>query len=355
MDKQELLSRTGSLQQLASIRPVAFTEGRSRGMSGFMVHNGAIDFTVMADKCLDIAELRFKGTNFSFLAKPGLMGRNPFDTHGAEALRSIMGGLLFTCGLENICAPCVIDGKEYPMHGRLRTTPAEHLATEARWVEDRYRLRISGEMREAELFGENLVLRRSITTFLDARTIAIRDEIENQAFRPEPLMLMYHFNIGHPLLSEACEIVIPSLKVTPRDEASRPHADRWHQVEAPRPNQPEAVFIHDLAADEHGDTFVAVINHDTGQGIQLAFNRKVLNHFMQWKSMAAGDYVIGLEPSNSSVYGKPYHHEQGSVQYLAPFATVTTNLLITLLDGEAEINAVKQCAEQLKGAHPKEK
>lgn len=60
----------------------------------------------------------------TFLAKPGLEGRNQYDTNGEEALRSIMGGLFFTCGLENICAPCTVEGKDYPMHGRMRTTPA---------------------------------------------------------------------------------------------------------------------------------------------------------------------------------------------------------------------------------------
>ena len=78
---------------------------------------------------MDIASLEYKGMNLNFTSKPGLNGRNPFDTHGEEALRSIMGGLFFTCGLENICAPCTTDGKDYPMHGRMRTTPAEHELT----------------------------------------------------------------------------------------------------------------------------------------------------------------------------------------------------------------------------------
>ena len=109
----------------------------------------------MIDKCLDIAEVNWKGYNISFLSKPGLTGRNHYDTHGAEAQRSIMGGMLFTCGLENICAPCLADGKEYPMHGRMRTTPAEHVGADTYWTdgdEPQYIINISGEMREAELF-----------------------------------------------------------------------------------------------------------------------------------------------------------------------------------------------------------
>ena len=40
---------------------------------------------------------------------------------------------MFTCGLENICAPYSSQGKDYPMHGRIRTTPAEHTGAWARW------------------------------------------------------------------------------------------------------------------------------------------------------------------------------------------------------------------------------
>jgi O-antigen/teichoic acid export membrane protein len=73
-----------------------------------------------------------------------------------------MGGLFFTCGLQNICGPCETDGVEYPMHGRLRTTPAEHLCSDAYWDGEDYVLEVSGEMRESHLFGANLVLRRKI-------------------------------------------------------------------------------------------------------------------------------------------------------------------------------------------------
>lgn len=163
-ERKRLQSLTGNIQQLAYVRPVVYDEGRARGMKAYEVKNGPLRFTAMADKCLDITDVSFLGHNVSFLGKPGLMGRNHYDTNGAEAQRSIMGGMLFTCGLENICAPCNIDGKDYPMHGRMRTTPAEHVSADACWEDDDYTLTLSGEMREAEIFGENLVLRRKITT-----------------------------------------------------------------------------------------------------------------------------------------------------------------------------------------------
>lgn len=347
LSKRDLLARTGSLQQVASVRPVTFREGRADGLTAYAVKNGALAFDVLADKGLDIGDFSYRGVGFNFLSKPGLIGRTAYDTRGAEAQRSIMGGLLFTAGYENICAPCTVDGKDYPMHGRIRTTPAEHRSADAFWDGDDYVLRVCGEMREAELFGENLVLRRTIETRLGERTVRIVDEVENQAFRPEPLMLLYHFNIGHPLLSETARLVLPALGTQPRDEVSRPHLADWSSVEPPRENEPEYVFLHELAADAAGNTFVALVNPELKLGVRLGFNRQVLPYFMQWKSMAAGDYAIGLEPANSSVYGKPHHIAADDLHMLPPQAKETFELTITVLDGDEEIDRVQQEAHRL--------
>ena len=313
MGKEEILSRVGSMQQIAYVRPLIYQEGRAEGMRAYEVKNDRLTFRVMADKCLDLADVSFRGYNISFLSKPGLMGRNHYDTNGDEALRSIMGGMLFTCGLENICAPCTIEGKDYPMHGRLRTTPAEHVCADAYWKDEQYEMEIKGEMREAELFGENMVLRRRVSTTYGRPEIRIRDSISNEGFRDETMMLLYHFNVGYPLLKEGSKIVLPTRKVVPRDAAAEGHTESWSFMEAPKDNEPEYVFLHELAADEEGNTFAAVLNEELGIGLRIGFNQRYLPYFMQWKSLASGDYVVGLEPANSSVYGKPYHLKKGDL------------------------------------------
>lgn len=347
MDKRDLLRKTGSFQQLAYARTVTYTEGRAPSTRGVEIVNGPLRFTALADKCLDVAELSYRGVNFSFLSKPGLQGRNHYDTHGDEALRSIMGGLFFTAGLENICAPCTLEGKDYPMHGRIRTTPAEHLCSDARWEGDRYVLEVSGEMREAELFGENLVLRRSLKTVYGEKTITLTDEIENQSFRAEPLMLLYHINIGYPLLDEGTRLYLPTRSVTPREELSAPHAARWNVMDAPKDNEPEYVFIHDPIADETGTVRACVVNEKLGLGMMIAYQTANLPYFMEWKSTASGDYVLGLEPANSCVYGRPWHEERGDLHSISPFAAERNELVFSVLDGEAEIKAAVEAIQSM--------
>lgn len=339
------------MQQVAYVRPLEYTEGRGTGLRAFDVKNGPLCYQVLADKCLDLNQFSYRGVSFHFLSKPGLQGRNHYDTHGDEALRSIMGGMLFTAGLENICAPCTVNGKAYPMHGRIRTTPAEHLCGDAVWEDGAYVLRVSGEIREAELFGENLVLRRRVETRYGEASVTITDEIENQSFRPEPMMLLYHINFGYPLLDEGTEILLATRRVTPRDEMAQGHEDRWNVMDAPRDNEPEYVFLHEPVVNANGKAAAFVLNDRLGLGLRLEYTAANLPYFMEWKSLASGDYVVGLEPANSSVYGRSYHEARQDVHHLAPFAKETNVLTFTVLDGAEALRAAREeVARQMEAA-----
>lgn len=174
------------------------------------------------------------------------------------------------------------------------------------------------------------------------------DEIENQAFRPEPLMLLYHCNMGYPFLNENCRLYVPSVKVTGREAFSEEHVEEWDRIDSPKDNEPEYVFIHDMKSDENLDTMVLVANHELNIGLAIEFNRKNLPYFMEWKSMASGDYVLGLEPSNSSVYGKLHHIEQNSVHYLEPFEKETNTLKFSVVEGREKLEEMIRKINALK-------
>lgn len=337
MEKRNLLQYVGNIEQIASIRLLEHQEERADTMKVLEVKNGVLNYQLMVDKCLDIASLQYKGVSFHFLSKAGLIGQTHYDTNKLEAQRSIMGGMLFTCGLENICAPCVVDGKDYPMHGRIRTTPAKHLCHDGYWENDDYYLVASGEMREGELFGENLLLRRKVTTSLYKQELVIEDIIENEGFREEPCMLLYHFNLGYPFLSEDLQLYLPTKEVIPRDEDAKRQMDNWNKMDKPKTGEKEAVFLHDLATDEQGNTFVIAYNHSLQMGLELHFSKEQLPYFMQWKSRATGDYVMGLEPANATVYGRSYHEKQKDVPTLQPLEQKKVRLMLRFFEGNEEL------------------
>ena len=338
MKQSDLLRHVGSIQQVAYARRIRYDEGRARGLNAVEVSNGAMHFVILLDKCMDVSELSWKGERMTFLSKPGLNGRNPFDTHGGEAQRSIMGGLFFTCGYENICAPyCAEDGKEYPMHGRMRTSPAEHVSIRACWQGEDYVISVSGDIREAELFGENLILHRTITTVYGDPALYITDEIRNEAFRAEPLMLMYHCNMGYPFLEEGCRLLLPTQKVEPRDDVSAEHLARWSVMDAPKDNAQEFVYLHTLKNDTDGGSFAALVNDRRGLALKIGFDRRELPYFGQWKSTGSGDYVMGLEPGNACVYGRRFHEQRGDLPTIDAQSQKTYHLSFRIFDGKNAI------------------
>ena len=57
-------------------------------------------------------------------------------------------------------------------------------------------------MRQVALLGENLSLRRRIELRAGRPEIIITDRISNDGFVATPHMLLYHINVGWPLLDE---------------------------------------------------------------------------------------------------------------------------------------------------------
>lgn len=342
MNKKELLSLCGSMEQVAGVRRVEYQDGRASALRCAQVKNGPLEYALMLDKCLDPAWITYKGVNLSLLTKPGLQGRNSYDTAGEEAVRSIMGGAMFTCGLDHVHGSRRIDGVEYPVHGRMRTTPAEKVGMDAWFDGDEYRIQVRGEMRQAKIFGENMVLRRSVETVYGSKTIRIRDEIENQGFAPEPVCFLYHCNAGYPLLAPGTRILLPDASCTPRDpDAEKGMEDRFVMGE-PKAGEPEQVFQHVPAADEDGNTFGAFINDRLGLGLCIRWNVRRIPFMTQWKSAAAGDYAAALEPTNVGFEGRG-----GQVQILEPFETHVNELSFTVVEGQEEIRELEQEKEKL--------
>ena len=161
------------------------------------------------------------------------------------------------------------------------------------------------------------------------------------------MMLMYHCNVGWPLLAPGAEIVIPSLEAEPRNETTAADTTPWSSVEEPRPGIEESVYIHAPAAADDGSTFAAVVNDELGLALVVEFSARELPYLMEWKSMASGDYVVGLEPANSSVHGRGYHEQRGDLHHLPAQASETKHLRFTVLNAPEDISALRRRRDDL--------
>lgn len=337
LKKEELLRLLGSMEQVAGVREIEYRDGRASGLRCALVHNGLMEYALMLDKCLDPAWLKYEGMNFGILTKPGLQGRNPYDTAGEEAVRSIMGGAMFTCGLDHVHGCAAIDGRAYPTHGRMRTTPAEKIGMDAFFDEDAYTIRVTGEMRQASIFGENMVLRRTVETSYGSREILFRDVIENQGFAPEPLCFLYHCNAGYPFWTPGCRLLLPEHSCTPRDEASAQGMHDRMQMGEPVDGAAEQVFQYQLAADKEGNTFAAFVNDERELALCIRWNRNRIPLMTQWKSCASGDYAMALEPTNCGFAGRG-----GQTRILQPMERHINEIRFCIIKGREEIAALEK-------------
>lgn len=347
--KEELLKRVGNISQIAFIKPYEMKEGKANGLKSFDVSTGnGLEFTILEGKCLDISNMRYKGANINFIAKPGIVSPEYFNPQGLEFLRFFQGGMLYTCGLSNTGAPCNDNGVDLNLHGRIGNTPAEKVNIDTFWRDDEYLMQICGEMREAGLFIENLVLRRVISTKLGSKSIKISNEVENQGFQEQPLMILFHINFGFPLLDVNSRILIPSKQITPRDSAAEIGIEEYNKLSLPQDNYMEQLFYHELAADKGGITCVVVINDNLGIGVYIKYNINQLPKLNQWKSMASGDYALGLSPANCNVEGRAKEREKGTLHMIKPFEKLNFDLEIGVVEGVQEIGSLEKLITSFK-------
>jgi len=335
--REELVKHVGHMDQLAGIRLVEAADGRARGSRMFQVWTGSgLNFNVAADRALDISSYSYKGMALAWNSMVGDAHPAYYEPQGAGWLRSFPGGLLVTCGLDQYGSPCSDGGEEFGVHGRASNTPARYVGYRTFWEGDDYNLEITGEVRQTRVFGENLVLRRKISTRLGSKKISIRDIVTNEAFVEQPHMILYHFNLGFPLLSECTRIHIDAELSEPRDEIAAPGIDHWHEFQKPTPGYKEQVFHHIPKADDKGLARIDVENPALDLGVRFTFDARALRHVFQWKMPGEGMYVLGIEPSNcKGVTGRAEARESGNLPFLAPGESTSYSVDVEVIECSA--------------------
>lgn len=344
--RDELLKLVGSAEQLASLNRFTFAEGKAKGVEAIRVETGAgFDCTLLVDRALDLGEVRHQGRSLCWRSAAGVVAQTFYERQGNGWLRGFGGGMMVTCGLRNVGTPSEEGWESFGLHGEISYTPATRVSANARWVEDRYMIEVSGEMREAYLGGANLCLRRTWRTELGANWIELEDAVTNEGHRPEIHMQLYHWNFGFPLFNPASELRLTTDTVRPRDEAAAAGIERWHLGEAPDAGFAGQVFYHRRQEQANGwQRAVMVADGETRDwGVELSWEAASLPYLTQWKMCGAGEYVCGIEPGNCLVEGREWHRAAGLAP-LAPGETRHYRLRLLALDGEAEVSqAIEKC------------
>ncbi len=344
LTRAELLRRVGDITQIAGVRLGELGDGFERSVRVADVYTGSgFAFTVLADRGMDIGPASFCGAPLSWRSPTTVVAPAFFEPEGYGWLRGFYGGLVTTCGLTFLGAPGIDTETSLGLHGRASYLPATHLAYGGAWDGDEYKVWVSGQMREASVLGENIVLRRRVSAWLGESRFSIDDTVTNEGYDSTPHMLLYHVTLGFPILSEQSEWLSSSIEVKPRDEMAATGIDRYHRFQSPTPGYREQVFYHTLKADAAGYAQVALVNRvfraGQGLGAYVRFRLDELPKLVQWKMMGPGTYACGLEPATNWVEGRAKERAQGHLTFLEPGDSLHYGLEVGVLASLAEIDA----------------
>lgn len=323
--RRELEERIGRLEQIGGVRRLQATEGLEQGLETVQVRTGAgLEYFVNPSRGLDISLCQFGGAPVSWQSPQGDSAPAFFSETGLDWLRTACGGMLMTCGLRQAGAPCVDQGEALGLHGRMHHTPARQVSAQGCWDADEYVMQVAGQMEEVRMFGENLKLYRVIESRLGVNEIRIKDIVENCGFESSPLMLLYHFNFGFPLLTPDVEIQFPSKKTESREIQTPP--DGFNRWEAPTAGISERCYYHsDFETDADGFATASILNRTfpvAGGRIPLkasvCWKPEQLPYLVQWKMCGQGMHVLGIEPANCRVGGRAEVRDAGNLQFIEP-------------------------------------
>ena len=153
-----------------------------------------------------------------------------------------------------------------------------------------------GEVIQAAVFGEQLVLRRRVEADVGGTALRITDTVTNTGATACPHMLLYHCNVGFPVVDAGAELAYPAGPGTCVSDACDPG---YRRLLAPRPDFVEECYEHDMVPGPDGMVSAAVINRAAGLGVYQRYSRAALPHHITWRQLGTGTYVVAMEPSTN--------------------------------------------------------
>lgn len=314
----------GHTTQISGVEEHRLVGGKGDGQRIYEISNGkGMELTVSPDRNNDITRLRFKGVNMSYLSPSGYVAPAYYDKEGTEWLRSFTAGFLTTCGLQSVGVACEEEGESYPFHGSVANLPCEY----SYWEEDEKRIRLFSVTRDEVMFGRKLELKREIEISKTDASFTVTDEISNTGDRTEGVEVLYHMNMGYPLLDEDSVVEIPSAEVIPRDECAASDLENWMKMEKPQAGFQEKCYYHKF---RDGLGRASIFQPKEGVGLEITFDSSELDGFVEWKMMGVRDYVLGLECGNCLPDGRVEMQKKGMLKFLQPGETKVYRVCVKL-------------------------
>lgn len=309
--------------QIRGAEIVTLSGGKGNGMQYIIARNGkGLELWISLDRCADLTRVTFEGFNMGYFSPCGNVSSAYYDKDGTGFLKSFTAGFFTTAGLRAVGSPCVDEGEVLPLHGTVSHIPVETYSIN----ESDDALVIKCIIRDCVIFGQKLVMTRTYNISYTDSLVSISDKVENEGDTKSPYMILYHCNMGYPLLSENSEVVIPNASITPRNEHAKKYISSALDMEKPQALYEECCYYFDVDTDANGIASVGIYNNDINKGVTLSYDKNELPYFTEWKMMGKKDYVLGLEPGNCTPDGRDVLRKQNTLSFIEPDECAVTTV-----------------------------
>ena len=122
------------------------------------------------------------------------------------------------------------------------------------------------------------------------------------------------------MLDEGAKVVADVAKCDPRTPWSRACEESRYDVSAAVPNQEETCYFLTLKKPE-----ISLVNAKNGKKLTVSYSGDTLPHFIEWKSMASGDYAVGLEPCTTELDDRFAYQTVKAQEQISFSATITVS------------------------------
>ncbi|WP_444501990.1 DUF4432 family protein [Brachybacterium sp. AOP42-E1-35] len=304
------------------MRLIAIEEGPARGMRLIEMrtaHGLSLDISV--DRAFDLSYLAVNGTRVSWSSPTAL---RPAWMIGAETENGLgimrgMTGMLVTGGLDSIFGGRDLDASAFayparkmirtPLHGRLSAIPSTVLGYGVEETDDGPALWARGVTEQVAVFGEHLVIERTIRAHATTHTVEVVDRVVNAGDVASAHDLLYHVNFGAPFLSKESRVVANVGNVCWRAEPDD-GTPAFTRMNAPRADAIEQCYQGTITAAD-GWSRVEVTSPATGLTARLAWDASTLPACVQWINAQPSSYAMAIEPATRGPADAIGHLEPG--------------------------------------------
>ena len=276
---------------------------------------GGLAFDVLPDRGLDLGATWWGSTPVAWRSP------NPVDPGpGRDWESRFLGGLLATCGPDNIGEPRGSSGQ----HGTHHLTPAG----EVRWTRERagdaWQVCVTGTVAHTSLGGPRILVERSITASTGTPSVQVSDVVRNVGPGPAGVPLLYHVNLGAPLLRPGARLRVDADEAVVR-EALPPGRDPLLTPAAGpglAPVVAEHLGVRGARAVLEGD--------DDHPSVVVTWTGSTLPRLCTWSWPERDAYVLGVEPTNAPLFGPERDLPHAGAPVLGPGESWRTGVTISI-------------------------